>query len=102
MFVCDLLAERHRLNALFDGVVAARWQVLLAHLPLYACIEFFNYVGSIVNYAAVGLSIFYLSRTQVSMHACVVDTCTQRSHRYLVPHHSLLYPRTSACGGETI
>lgn len=34
------------------------------HVPLYLFTQFFDYLGSIVNYAAVGGAILYLSKAE--------------------------------------
>ncbi|CAM9967263.1 unnamed protein product, partial [Ectocarpus fasciculatus] len=56
--------ERDRLGESFDVVVAAWWEVIRRHVPLYLFTQFFDYLGSIVNYAAVGGAILYLSKAE--------------------------------------
>lgn len=34
------------------------------HIPLYVLTQFFDYLGSIINYAAVGGAILYLSKAE--------------------------------------
>lgn len=34
------------------------------HIPLYILTHFFDYLGSIINYAAVGGAILYLSKAE--------------------------------------
>lgn len=40
------------------------WSVIKRHVPLYVMIHFFDYLGSIINYAAVGGAILYLSKAE--------------------------------------
>jgi ATP-binding cassette, subfamily D (ALD), member 4 len=84
-------AERGRLSTLLDAAVSAKWRVLWAHLPLYCCIQFFDYVGSIVNYAAVGVSIFYLTKTQAASQAEISSLLARGSYSclYLINAFSL-------------
>ncbi|CAM9542990.1 unnamed protein product, partial [Scytosiphon promiscuus] len=56
--------ERDRLGESFDVVVAASWSVIRRHIPLYVLTQFFDYLGSIINYAAVGGAILYLSKAE--------------------------------------
>jgi hypothetical protein len=44
--------------------------IVTRHLPLYLCTNWFDYLGSIVNYAAVGLSILYLQDSAVGRLIC--------------------------------
>jgi ABC transporter transmembrane region 2 len=84
-------AESHRLGHHFSQAVAARWGVLLAHLPLYVCVQFFDYVGTVVNYAAVGTSIFYLSKARGERGGHCVAA---RARLLLVPlHHQRIQVR---------
>ncbi|KAG5181512.1 ABC transporter transmembrane region 2-domain-containing protein [Tribonema minus] len=76
-------AERHRLGYYFNSAVDARWRVLWAHLPLYACVQFFDYVGSIVNYAAVGISIFYLTKAHAASEAEISSLLARGSYSCL-------------------
>jgi ATP-binding cassette subfamily D (ALD) protein 4 len=57
-------AERMRLGKLFSAALDARWGVLRARLRIYCSTQFFNYLGSIVNYAAIGASILYSTRAR--------------------------------------
>lgn len=43
--------ERQRVDGRFDRVVANRRAIIRRHLPLYLFTYFFDYIGSIVNYA---------------------------------------------------
>ncbi|CBJ30684.1 ATP-binding cassette, sub-family D, member 4 [Ectocarpus siliculosus] len=56
--------ERDRLGESFNAVVTAWWEVIRRHVPLYLFTQFFDYLGSIVNYAAVGGAILYLSKAE--------------------------------------
>ncbi|CAM9546170.1 unnamed protein product, partial [Ectocarpus sp. 12 AP-2014] len=56
--------ERDRLGESFNIVVTAWWEVIRCHVPLYLFTQFFDYLGSIVNYAAVGGAILYLSKAE--------------------------------------
>lgn len=51
-----------------DGCYVLRttysWTVIRRHMPLYALTQFFDYLGSIINYAAVGGAILYLSKAE--------------------------------------
>ena len=40
------------------------WFVIRRHVPLYILTQFFDYLGSIINYAAVGSAILYLSKAE--------------------------------------
>lgn len=52
--------EHARLDNAFSRLVDNRKTIVWRHFPLYISMSFFDYVGSVVCYAAVGISILWL------------------------------------------
>ena len=50
-----------KISSQFDNLLKNRQGIIYAHLPLYLFTNFYNYFGSIVNYAAVGYAVLYIN-----------------------------------------
>ncbi|CAM9704632.1 unnamed protein product, partial [Hapterophycus canaliculatus] len=75
--------ERDRLGNSFDAVVAASWSLIRRHIPLYVLTQFFDYLGSIINYAAVGGAILYLSKAEGMAQAEIAALVARGSYSCL-------------------
>ncbi|CAN0084420.1 unnamed protein product, partial [Phaeothamnion confervicola] len=53
------------------------------HLPLYVCVQFSEYLGSIVNYAAVGGAILWLSKAEDASQAEISSLVARGSYSCL-------------------
>ncbi|CAM9719917.1 unnamed protein product, partial [Choristocarpus tenellus] len=90
--------EQERLGKSFAGVVRARWLVIRRHLPLYFTVQFFDYLGSIINYAAVGAAILYLSKASSMSEAEISSLVARGSYSclYLINAFSQAFKASEA------
>lgn len=56
-------AEQARIDSAFDRLARNRHGIICRHLPLYISMSFFDYMGSAVAYAAVGISILWSAKS---------------------------------------
>lgn len=64
LFCCCLHAVFLIGHKLFLKNKNVSWFLIRRHMPLYALTRFWEYLGSIINYAAVGGAILYLSKAE--------------------------------------
>ena len=67
--------ERLRIDRSFEKIVETRREIICRHFPLYLSTNWFDYLGAIVNYAAVGVSILYLNQDRVSFRGVNSSRC---------------------------
>ena len=78
--------DRSRSLLLFLGPVGTRapsWAVIKRHIPLLFLTHFFDYLGSIINYAAVGGAILYLSKAEGMSEAEIAALVARGSYSCL-------------------
>jgi len=56
-------AEKKRISGTFEAIIKNRKNIVLLSLPLYISQDLFGYLGSIINYGAVGVSVLYYAST---------------------------------------
>lgn len=78
------------------------WSVIRRHVPLYFLTQFFDYLGSIINYAAVGGAILYLSKAEGMGEAEIAALVARGSYSCLYLIDAFSQVRLRRGGGSYI